>query len=57
MSIYVLHGMAALLWALAIVFAGAIGMALEQDKHRGLFEMLAILAVLSGVAFTLQVMA
>jgi hypothetical protein len=57
MTVYILHAIAALLWALAILFAGVIGMVLEQKKHEGLFEMLALLAVLSGAAFTLQVIA
>lgn len=57
MSTYILHGIAAILWAFTLALAGTIGMAIEQDKHRGLFEMLAILAVLSVSAFALQVIA
>lgn len=57
MSVYILHGIAALLWSFAIILAGVAGMMLEQNKHSGIFELLAALAGLSLSAFTLQVLA
>ena len=57
MSVVILHGIAAFLWALAIFFAGIVGFSAGTDKDRGMLGMLAVIAALSVAAFTLQVIA
>lgn len=53
----ILHGIAAVLWVLALVFAAAAGVAAAKDDRPPANTALAVTVVLTVAAFTLQVLA